>query len=132
MVNLIKNGDFSLEGDEWTPSNPDNVVYEKGYCLIGAFDYIKQDVNIGNGGKFKLSANLKTDGGFGSKVSVETVPGGEKCDLLHASGGQEWKLFSKEFEVQADTRQLIVTLEATDGLNGGKGCYFKDLELSRA
>lgn len=131
MDNLIKNGDFSQEGNEWTASNSDNVVYEEGYCLIGSWDSISQDVIIGNGGTFKLSAKLKTEGGFGSKVSVETVPSGEKFDLLHASGGQDWFQDEKNFTVQASTLKLIVTLQAADGLSGGKGCYFDDLELSR-
>lgn len=131
MANLIKNGDFSQEGNEWNASNPDNVFYESGYCLIGSWDSTRQDVIINNGGTFKLSAMLKTEGGFGSKVSVETVPSGEKFDLLHASGGQDWFLDEKNFTVQAGTLKLIVTLQAADGLSGGKGCYFDDLELSR-
>ncbi|VVN04944.1 hypothetical protein [Pseudomonas fluorescens] len=131
MANLIKNGDFSQEGNEWTASNPDNVFYESGYCLIGLEDYITQDVIIGNGGMFKLSAKLKTEDGFGSKVSVETVPSGEKFDLLHAGGGEDWFVAEKNFTVQAGTLKLIVKLQADDGVIGGKGAYFDDLELLR-
>ncbi|WP_095120969.1 hypothetical protein [Pseudomonas sp. Irchel s3f10] len=130
MANLIKNGDFSQEGNEWTASNPDNVVYEEGYCLIGSQDSISQDVVIGNGGTFKLSARLKTDRGFGSRVSVQPHPTGEPT-YLYASGGQPWTEASEVFSVQTGTLKLTITLLANDGPFDEKGSYFDDLELLR-
>ena len=132
MANLIKNGDFSQQGDHWTATNPDNVRFVTGHCIIGFPDSISQNVltGAGAGGHFMLSARVKTLHGSGARITVQPLPTGEPV-YLHAGGNQEWTVLFKKFEVQVSTLNFKVTLEANDGESGTQGTYFGDVTLSK-
>ncbi|MGG7647084.1 hypothetical protein SAMN04490185_4484 [Pseudomonas frederiksbergensis] len=132
MANLIKNGDFSQQGNEWTATNSDNVRYVTGHCIIGYPDSISQDVltGPGAGGQFMLSARMKTLPSSAARIQVQPLPTGEPVYLdLH--GNQDWTVLSKKFEVQISTIKFKVTLEANDGDSGTLGSYFGDVTLSK-
>ncbi|QYY79522.1 MULTISPECIES: hypothetical protein [Pseudomonas] len=132
MANLIKNYDFSQQGEHWTATNPENVLYVTGHCIVAAPDSISQEVltGSGGGGQFMLSARLKTLPSHAARITVEPLPTGEKVHLdLH--GGQEWIVLSKKFDVQISTLKFKVTLEASDGEFGVPGSYFGDVVLSK-
>lgn len=132
MANLIKNGDFSQKDEHWTATNPENVHYVSGHCIIAVPDSTSQDVLTGSdgGGQFMLSARLKTLPGHAARITVQPLPTGEKVQLdLH--GGQDWIVLSKKFDVQISTLKFKVTLEASDGQFDVPGSYFGDVVLSK-
>nr|WP_315448147.1 hypothetical protein [uncultured Pseudomonas sp.] len=132
MANLIKNGDFSQQGAHWTATDPENVRFVTGHCIIAAPDSISQDVpaGAGGGGQFMLFARVKTLSGHGARITVQPLPTGEPVHLdLH--GGAEWDVLSAKFEVQISTIAFKVTLEASDGEFGVPGSYFGDVTLSK-
>jgi len=132
MANLIKNGDFSQQGNEWTATNPDNVSYVTGHCIIGAPDSISQDVPTGpgGGGQFMLSARMKTLPGSACRIQIQPLPTGEPV-YLTVGGNTDWTVLSKKFEVQISTIKFKVTLEANDGDSDTLGSYFGDVTLSK-
>lgn len=132
MANLIKNGDFSQQGNEWTATNPENVSYVTGHCIIGAPDSISQDVltGPGGGGQFMLSARIKTLYGHAARIQVQPLPTGEPV-YINVAGDTDWTVLSKKFEVQISTLKFKVTLEANDGEFGTLGSYFGDVTLSK-
>lgn len=132
MANLIKNGDFSEEGLGWTATNPDNVKYVTGHCVIAPPDSISQEVLTGpsGGGRFMISARMKTLDGYGGRITVQPVPTGKPI-RLDISGGQDWVVLSEAFDVQVSTLKFTVTVQAVDGRFDNYGCYFGDVTLSK-
>ena len=84
MANLIKNGDFSQQGNEWTATNPNNVLYVTGHCIIAAPILTSQEVLTGSGagGQFMLSARMKTIPGSAARITVQPFPTGEPVSLI--------------------------------------------------
>ncbi|MCE6976876.1 hypothetical protein EI534_05475 [Pseudomonas frederiksbergensis] len=130
MANLIKNGDFSQQGNEWTATNPENVSYVSGHCIIAAPDSISQEVVTGNGGQFMLFARMKTGLGSAARVEVQPHPTGKPV-YLDIGGGQDWTVLSEKFTAQTGTIKFTVKLVANDGVTGTLGSYFGDVTLSR-
>ncbi|WP_415762651.1 hypothetical protein [Pseudomonas sp. CP4] len=132
MANLIKNGDFSQEGTHWTVSNPSDVKFVAGDCVIATPHSISQEVltGEGGGGTFMLSARMMTLGGFAGRITVQPVPTGEPVHL-NVGGGQEWTVKFEKFTTQISTLKFIVKLESDDGTFGEFGAYFGDVTLSK-
>ncbi|SDU41165.1 MULTISPECIES: hypothetical protein [Pseudomonas fluorescens group] len=131
MANLIKNGDFSQQGMHWV-SNPSDVKFVTGHCIVGTPHSISQEVltGEGGGGTFMLSARMKTLAGFAGRITVQPVPTGEPV-YLNVAGGQDWTVKSEKFTTQISTLKFTVKLESNDGTNGEYGSYFGDVTLSK-
>lgn len=132
MANLIKNGDFSQQGKEWTATNPDDVRYVDGHCIIATTAAITQDVPIGAGagGQFMLSARMKTLPESSAKIEVWPLPKGNPVGF-QLLGGEDWIVLSQKFEVPTSATMFRVTLEAENGHYGTFGAYFGDVTLSK-
>jgi len=132
MANLIENGDFANQGDHWTATTPNNVNYVNGHCIIAPPDSISQDVLLGSegGGKFMISARMKTLPGYAGRVTVQPHPTGNPVEL-DVSGGQNWTIKFKEFEAPLATLKFTVKAESNDGTFHELGSYFSDLTLSK-
>jgi hypothetical protein len=130
MANLIKNGDFSQQGTDWTASDSELVSYVTGHCIIGVPGSISQEVPSGSGGDFMLSARIKTLGGAAARIAVKPHPTGETV-FIDVSEKQDWRVYSEKFTVQTGTIKFTVTLEANDGEVGYLLSYFGDVTLSR-
>jgi len=132
MANLIKNGDFSQQGTHWTATNPANVSYETGDCVIARPGSVSQEVLTagGKGGSFMLSAKMMTLPGSAGRITVQPIPSGTPV-VLDVGGGQEWVVKSLKFTAQEATIKFMVTLEANDGETDKKGSSFGDVTLSK-
>lgn len=132
MANLIKNGDFSQQGTHWTATNPANVSYETGDCVIALPGSVSQEVLTagGQGGSFMLSARMMTLPGSAGRITVQPVPSGTPV-FLDVGGDQEWVVKSLKFTAQEATIKFMVTLEANDGETDKKGSGFGDVTLSK-
>ncbi|QAX85314.1 hypothetical protein C2E19_16275 [Pseudomonas sp. DTU12.3] len=132
MANLIKNGDFSQQGTHWTASNPGNVSYDSGDCVIAQPGSISQEVLTANGqgGSFMVSARMKTILGSAGRVTVQPIPSGTPV-FLDVPGAQEWIVKSTIITAPTATIAFKVTLAANDGESGKPGSYFADLTLSK-
>ncbi|ETF09839.1 MULTISPECIES: hypothetical protein [Pseudomonas] len=132
MANLIKNGDFSAQDAHWTVSNPSDVKFVTGHCIIATPHSISQEVltGEGGGGTFMLSARMKTLAGFAGRITVQPVPTGEPV-YLNVSGGQDWTVKFEEFKTPIATLKFTVKLESNDGTFDEFGAYFADVTLSK-
>ncbi|MEO8643350.1 hypothetical protein [Pseudomonas sp.] len=132
MANLIKNGDFSQQGNEWTETNPDNVSYVNGHCTMATPAAITQDVPIGDGagGQFMLSARMKTLSDSSAKIEVWPLPKGNPVGF-QLLGGEDWIVLSQKFEVPPSATMFRVTLEAENGKYGYFGAFFGDVTISK-
>jgi hypothetical protein len=132
MANLIKNGDFANQGDHWTATTPNNVSYVNGHCIIAPPDSISQDVLLGSegGGKFMISARMKTLHGYAGRVTVQPLPTGNPVQL-DVGGNQGWTIKFQEFDAPLATLKFTVKVECNDGTFNELGSYFGDVTLSR-
>ncbi|MCL9800478.1 hypothetical protein QZR14_00335 [Pseudomonas sp. rhizo66] len=133
MANLIKNGDFANQGDHWTATNPTNVSYVNGHCIIATPDSISQDVKLGNGGGglFMVFARMKTLRGYAGRITVQPIPTGDPVYLEVGGQQQEWTLQWQIFTAPLATLAFKVTAESNDGTFDELGSYFGDITLSK-
>jgi hypothetical protein len=129
-MELIKNGDFSQQEQHWTATEPKNVRYITGGCVIGHPTSISQDVMTGNGGggKFMLRALVKVLQGQATEITVKPHPTGEPIVLTEGSA-LEWASLSKPFEVPTATIKFTVTLRAVNATGPTPDAYFGGLSL---
>lgn len=129
-ANLLLNGDFTEEGQHWTPNSPEKARYEDGYCVLQAPGLITQDVTITSEGEFRLSVKMKTERGSACAAQVLLHPSWE-VRRLGIGGGNPWSAHFVDFTVPAGTNKVSIKLEANDGPFDTFGSYFDDVRLEQ-
>lgn len=129
-ANLVRNGDFTQEGKDWTSDTPEKARYEDGYCALQLPGRITQKVTLTNGGEFQFSVKMKTEQGSACTAQVLLYPSWQ-VHSLSIGGGTPWTAKSVNFTVPSDTTEVTIKLQANDGSFGTFGSYFDDVRLEQ-
>ena len=129
-ANLLLNGDFTEEGQHWSPNSPEKARYEDGYCVLQAPGLITQDVTIASGGEFRFSVKMKSEQGCACTAQVLLHPSWE-MRRLDISGGTPWSAHFVDLTVPAGTNKVSIKLEANDGPFDTFGSYFDEVKLEQ-
>lgn len=128
--NLLLNGDFSRQGEHWTPNSPVKVEYSEGYCALQVNARITQRVTVKGKGDFKFSVKMKTDSGSACRATVVMYPSNQSKQLdLH--GDMDWTEKELHFSAPTDTVHMEVELLANDGASGFFGSRFDNVGLEQ-
>lgn len=128
--NLLRNSEFTQEGQYWTTDTPQKARYEDGYCVLQAPGMITQDVTIASEGEFRFSVKMKTEQGCACAAQVLLHPSGE-TQRLNIGGGTPWSAHFVDFTAPKDTNKMSIKLEANDGPFDTFGSYFDDVKLEQ-
>ena len=129
-ANFLLNGEFTQEGQHWTPNPPENARYEDGHCVLQAPGLITQDVTIASEGEFRFSVKMKSEQGSACTAQVLLYPSWE-VRRLDIGGGTPWSAHFVDFTAPAGTNKVTIKLQANDGPFDTFGSYFDDVRLER-
>ncbi|MGE8482531.1 MULTISPECIES: hypothetical protein [Pseudomonas] len=129
-ANLVRNGDFTQEGKDWTSDTPEKVRYKDGYCVLQFPGLITQDVTIDSVGEFRFSVKMKTERGSACTAQVLMHPSWE-IRRLGMGGGTSWELQYVDFTLPLGTTKVTIKLQANDGPSDAFGSYFDDVRLEQ-
>ena len=129
-ANLLRNGEFTQEGQYWTTETQQKARYEDGYCVLQAPGLITQDVTIASEGEFRFSVKMKTEQGSACTAQVLLHPSWE-MRRLDIGGAPPWSAHFVDFTVPAGTNKVSIKLQANDGPFDTFGSYFDDVRLEQ-
>lgn len=112
-IELIRNGDFSANGNDWDVTNPPpaTVTFHTEQCQLNLGGSIEQHITITPGQTYTFSIDAQTPSGGHGFVRFHLAPGNVPEIELRGSGG--WDTYPFSLTVPVGTPDFTLQVEGT-------------------
>ncbi|WP_421553658.1 hypothetical protein [Pseudomonas yamanorum] len=109
-IELIRNGDFSRNGDEWTSSPPPNLAtFHDQQCQLNLGAYIEQDIRVVPGQALAFSIDAQTPTGGHGVVMFHITP--DHVPELELRGEGGWDTYTYLFTIPDGIHDITLQIQ---------------------